>query len=45
MAVAKPHKKRYSREDEINNLVVIFILGIPLSYEIRIKVYAVGKTS
>ena len=32
MTVAKPHKKRYSREDEINNLVVIFTSGMTLSY-------------
>ena len=42
MAVVKPHEKRYSREGEINHLVVIFIQGTPLSYEIRIKVYTVS---
>ncbi len=32
MAVAKPHEKRYSKKDEINYLVVIFISGMTLSY-------------
>ena len=32
MAVAKPREKRYSREDKTNSLVVVFILGMPLSY-------------